>query len=495
MKKIIIYSLLIFLFFLTGCSSFLEEHPEDRLVVSNFYTNSTDAEAAVDAVYSELYSIYERNMFLLCDLPADTHKNGRGMPNTYLQALEFLRYDASNTFIRDVWEEHYQGISRANTAITKLSNIDITDSVKNRYIGEAKFLRALYYFNLVRFFGDVPLVLSSENVSDAVGPRIDKEKIYAQIISDLQNAISNLPISYNSTNQGRATKGAAQILLGKVYLTKGDNKDAKEVLSEVISNESEYGYGLFDNYADVWNPTTETGKEAVFYIEYQPAPLQYNQEMSLIGPKYSISKSVGVSASYEADIPTEELYDAFQDGDQRKDVTLRKIYVNPVNGDTVTSSIPLFAKYWQDGLSDPTKCEINFHIIRYSDAILTYAEALNNLGETTEALKQLNRVVERAYKGNASRDYTSLSQSEILDAILHERWLEFPLEGQRWFDLVRTGKFVERMKAHSAYEATHAEANKTQLADNIKDYMILMPIPQHEIDINSQLTQNPGWGE
>ena len=492
MKKIIILAALAALPQLWGCSSFLEEKPQDRLTTTNFYTNEADAQAAVDAIYQKLYGIYQRQIFLVCDLPTDTHKNGLGMPNPYLQNLEYLRHDASNTFIRDTWKNNYEGIARANTAITHINSIDINEANKARLVGEAKFLRALYYFNLVRFFGDVPLVLSSDNVKDALGPRIAKEQVFQQIISDLRDAADVLPITYDATNAGRATKGAAQILLGKVYLTKGDYQEAKTVLEYVITNETAYSYGLFENYGDNWNPDTETGKEAVFYIEFKPSPLTSNSEMTMIGPKYSASEYIGVANSYEADIPTRELYDAFDDNDTRKVVTFRTEYVNPENGHHVTSSIPLFAKYWQEGLKNPAQCEINIHIIRYSDAILSYAEALNNLGETAGALKQLNRVRERAY-GNTSGNYSATNQSELKKLILRERWLEFPLEGHRWFDLVRNGVFVERMKEHAAYEAAHAESNKTELAANIRDYMVLMPIPQYELDLNKELTQNPGW--
>ena len=266
MKKIIILAALAALPQLWGCSSFLEEKPQDRLTTTNFYTNEADAQAAVDAIYQKLYGIYQRQIFLVCDLPTDTHKNGLGMPNPYLQNLEYLRHDASNTFIRDTWKNNYEGIARANTAITHINSIDINEANKARLVGEAKFLRALYYFNLVRFFGDVPLVLSSDNVKDALGPRIAKEQVFQQIISDLRDAADVLPITYDATNAGRATKGAAQILLGKVYLTKGDYQEAKTVLEYVITNETAYSYGLFENYGDNWNPDTETGKEAVFYI-------------------------------------------------------------------------------------------------------------------------------------------------------------------------------------------------------------------------------------
>ena len=131
---------------------------------------------------------------MLCDLPSDDHKNGLGMPNPFLQNLEFLRIDSQNTFVKDMWTNCYAGISRANAAIENIPKITMDATLKNRLIGEAKFLRALYYFNLVRFFGDVPLITKLETINDAMGPRISKDKVYQQIIDDLTFAEANLPL-------------------------------------------------------------------------------------------------------------------------------------------------------------------------------------------------------------------------------------------------------------------------------------------------------------
>jgi hypothetical protein len=478
-----------------GCSSFLEESPTDRLVENNFYSSQKDAEAAVNATYQQLNGIYNRLMYNVAELPTDVMKNGLGMPNTYLQDLEFLRFNSANTFVRDMWNNNYAGIMKANAAINNIPKITMNTAIQERLIGEAKFLRALYYFNLVRFFGDVPLVTKLESISDATGPRIPKEEVYAQIIQDLSDAEAVLPVrsGYGATDEARATKGAAKILSGKVYLTKGDFQAARDKLAEVVENESTYGYGLHDDYGANWDPETEAGIEAVFYLEYKKPPLPTNGEMSLAGPKYSLpSKDIGVTNSNEADIPTQELWDSFDENDQRRGVNLRYDFTNMNTGQIERSSIPLFGKYWIDGIKASNQCDINMHVLRYADALLLYAEALNETGESAKAHTVLNRVRERAF-GNASGNFSNLSKEQFRAAILDERRLEFPIEGHRWFDLVRTGTYIQRMKDHSAYEANVAEANKTDLARNIKEYMILMPIPQREIDLNPELGQNPGW--
>ena len=194
MKRIFLYGYLVAATILSGCS-FLDEKPIDRLVTDNFYSNQKDAQSAVDAVYQEFYEIYKRQMFLMCDLPADGMKNGLGMPNAFLQDLEFLRHNAENTFVRDMWKNNYSGIMRANAAINNIPAVTMDESLKARFIGEAKVLRALFYFSLVRFYGDVPLVVKLDNIDDAMGPRIDKAQVYEQIIADLTEAAQVLTVS------------------------------------------------------------------------------------------------------------------------------------------------------------------------------------------------------------------------------------------------------------------------------------------------------------
>ena len=495
MKKSFIY---IFSAFCFSCGinscSFLDENPVDRLVVDNFYTSEKDAQAAVDATYQQLNSLYNRLMYMMAELPTDMMKNGLGMPNANLQDLEFLRFNSQNTFIKDMWKNCYSGISRANTAIAKIPEIKMNESKKNRLIAEARTLRALYYFNLVRFFGDVPLILDLKTVEDSKGPRDSKELIYDQIIEDLTFAEEHLPLrsEYSASDEGRINKGAAKILFGKVYLTKGDFQKAKDKLAEVVEHESEYGFGLHKDYHANWLRDTEAGIEAVLYIEYKEPPFQHNGEMALAGPKYSIPGSLGISALNEADIQTQELYDQFDNRDLRKKTNFKTEFAHLKTGEILKSSIPLSGKFWVEGLETGDRCDVNMHIIRYADAILMYAEALNEVGKSTKALAMLNRIRERAF-GDDSGNFKPMSKDEFRTAILNERRLEFPHEGHRWFDLVRTGTFIQRMKEHSAYEAKVAEANKTEIAQNIKEHMILMPIPQSEIDLNPNLVQNAGY--
>src|SRR5699024_11132050 len=259
--------------------SFLAENPKDRLTSQNFYQNEDDAVAAIDGSYNQLYGIYERLMFIGANLPTDVMKNGLGMPNQNLQNLEFMSYTSENSFISNIWSTNYSGINRVNNAIINISEMGdnlISEALRNRLLGEARFLRALYYFNLVRFFGGVPLITKVESVEDAMQPRADQAEIYELIIGDLEFAEQNLPRNYDENNMGRATEGAAKLLLGKVYLTRENWDAAVNKLGEVVENEAEYKYGLHEDYGDNWRQSTETGAEAVFYVEFMHPPHNSN---------------------------------------------------------------------------------------------------------------------------------------------------------------------------------------------------------------------------
>ena len=494
MKKYIIILTIISATLLAGCQDFLKEAPVDRFVGDNFYKSTADAEAGVYGVYQILYNIYRRNILLLNDLPADDHKNGIGMPNQFLVDLEFLRHTAENTFVRDNWRNHYSGIQRANTVIANISKMSIPEVTKKRLIAEASFLRALYYFNLVRFHGDVPLSLGIESIQDALIPRTPKADVYAQIIKDLKLAETDLPKTVDAANQGRATAGAAKVLLGKVYLTQKSFQAAADKLAEVVNNEGQYNYGLHPKFSDNWTEATENGRESVFTIELMESPGTSNSQMALQGPKFSVPGGAvpGYIGCNEADIPTVDLCNSFEPGDTRKNVTIKTDFLSPKTGKIVVASIPLFAKYWQEGLLATGQCNINMHILRYADALLMYAEAMNEVGKTTESAAVLNRVRERAF-GDKTHNVTGLGKDALREKIYQERRLELSNEGQRWFDLVRTDRFVQVMKAHGEKEAKLAESNKTTISANVKDYQVLFPIPQVELDINSALTQNPGW--
>jgi starch-binding outer membrane protein, SusD/RagB family len=478
----------------TSCSEFLDEVPRDLLVVENFYQTTSDAQAAVNAAYSTLIPLYNRPGYLVGELSTDAMKDGQGMFNAMLQDMVYLRVNSQNTFVQTKWQNYFFGVSRANSAINNIPSISMNQRLQNRLIAEARFLRALYYFDLVRLFGDVPLITNLRSLSDALIPRTPKAEVYNQIIDDLTFAEEHLWLKseYSAADQGRPTIGAAKILLGKVYLTMQNFTAARDKLAEVVNNEATHGYGLHPNFRDNWIPATERGVEAVFYIEFLGPPTGFNGRMQGAGPRYSVP-NLGTTVCFEADLPTLKLVNSYSPGDQRLEATIK--YTFPAaQGSTSTSTIPLFGKYWENGFTAATanRCQINYHYLRYADALLMYAEALNETDQTGNALPILNRVRERAF-GNTSGNYGTLTKDEFRNAVLNERYLELAFEGQRWFDLVRTGTFVSKMTEYSAYEVGQGDANKAVIAENVESYMMLYPIPQRERDLNPQLEQNPGY--
>jgi len=343
MKKVIyIFSAILLLGLSQACEDFLQEKPESQLVTGNFYQTEEDAEAAINAVYNGLFMVYRRNFCLVVDLISDDMKNGLGMSNSQLQDIEYLRIISENTFNAFIWQNSYVAIASVNTSINNIEVATFNEAAKGRLLGEAKFLRALNYFNLVRLWGDVPLVTKLESLSNAYVNRTPEAEVYTQIIQDLNDAISSLPETYSQVDVGRATKGAAQILLGKVYLQRGDWQEAANILGTVIENEASYGYGLNVNYADNWKLASENGVETVFSVQYSKSPGFVNLLMAGAGPKYSMNGGNGLPGlfvAWEADIPTLDLYSQYADDDERKEATVRTDFVSPLDGEVYTSGI------------------------------------------------------------------------------------------------------------------------------------------------------------
>ena len=496
MKKIIyILTAIIFIGLSQSCSDFLVEDPESQLVLSNFYTSQNDAESAINAIYNALYSVNGRNLVLLSDLITDDMKNGIGMSNSHLQDIEYLRLTSETSFNTSMWQNLYVGVSRANTAINNMKEGTMPDAALNIFLGEARFLRALFFFNATRFWGDVPLITKIEGLPDAYLPLTPQSEVFQLIINDLTFAADYLPTTNADAGIGRATAGAAKIMLGKVYLYMEEWQLAANVLSDVVDSESTYGYALNDDYRDNFEINTENGSEMVFSIQYAQSPGTANFMMAGSAPKYSINGGSGVPGifgAWEADIPTVELYNAFDDADERKAATFKIDWVSPTDGETYTSDIPIFYKYVETGETSCYNGDVNFPVLRYSDALLMYAEALTEIGgddiSTAETL--LNRVRERAFNGTA-HNYSGLSQSECREMIRNERRLEFACEGQRYFDLTRWGIFTSTMQTHGDLEATlTGETIKESISNNVADYHSYFPIPQHEIDLNSEILQN-----
>jgi starch-binding outer membrane protein, SusD/RagB family len=502
MKKIIRNILLMISFILAGqsCSeSFLEQEYGNGLVDANFFTDPSHAERALTAVYDVLghegQCILTRN--LLGSSTADDVVEDHGdysRVGTGMIELDKYNWHSNSRYIMDHWYSCYKGIGRANQITTNVADIDDLDQdLAARYIGEAKALRALFYFHLVTAYGDVPLLtepITQEESKDLT--RTPEAEIWDQIIKDLEEARDVLPDSYSSNSDlGRVTKGFANAMLSRVFLWTGDYAGAIDAAEAVIG--SPFGYTLETNYSDIFDGTVENGKESILDVmNVSDSPIEniFRTETSEVNR--SIYWGPVVSWSHFYTPATDFVDNEFEALDLRKDFTILDMGAGEtydINGDGViddTDKIPPnpphdmhMMKYvpkgedlsngtWNTGLLQ----YVNVHVMRFAEVLLNYAEALNESEKPADALVPLNRVRERA--GLAL--VTTTSQDELAEIILHERAVELCFEGHRFFDLKRAGKLNEVLSPLGFISGKHD----------------LFPIPQTEIDL-TKMSQNPNY--
>jgi hypothetical protein len=494
MKKIYNIKSIIFLTIISiagiySCKK-LDENPSSVIVAKQFYKTASDANSAVNAVYSTLNSdpagdfpLYGRQLNLLTENASDNQVYSPSNTNPDVRAMGTVTYISSNSRIQKVWQQLYYGINRANIAIDNIPSIEMDTTVRARLVRESKFIRGLLYFNLVRLYGAVPLVLHNPNTISPAAllvARTSVDSIYSQIVSDLKDA-TNLPKSYSGTDVGRATGGAAHTLLAKVYLTKRDWSDALAQLNIVINGG--YGYALFSNYYDAFQKVTKNGKEHIFSA-------QFETNLGAVGSTQYLSLSFTSfnTQTWPIDVPADSsVYKLFSATDTRRAVTFYSSVYNAATGQTVVFNnpyVPYFNKFVDYSLTPLTtqaQSGINYPVLRFADVLLMYAEAQNELngGPTTDAYTAINQVRTRANVPNLT---AGLSQSDFRDSLFLERRKEFIQEGHRWFDLARQGSTV-------LVDALHKIPAKS--ATSAKN--ILFPIPLVEIQLNPKLTQNPGY--
>ncbi|GAB4025552.1 RagB/SusD family nutrient uptake outer membrane protein [Spirosoma koreense] len=475
MKKIV--AILVLLSGLTACEV-LDQTPQSNFTPDNFYRNADDAKAAVSTVYDPLNSanMYGQVMWILQDQATDDAEwgNGRSTANQPKNDLDKYTFTPATSTFQSLWTTVYQGINRANTVIARVPAIPMDNALKAQYVAEAKFLRGFYYFTLVRLFGGVPLqVTEVTSLSNLNIGRASVEDVYKQIIADFTEAEGVLPVKFSGADLGRATKGAAKAFLAKVYLTRQEwakaSAKAKEVMDMGV-------YDLWTNFGDAFLLANKNGKEAVFEMQALGGGVGEGSLMQgYMRPNFDRVNGV---AGFGDDPVTENLYKTYNPADKRRDVTI-KLYSASTNPAAPASVVfPGYVyKYLDPTATGNNDGSNNYPIIRYSDVLLMYAEALNEQGAgNAEAYTAVNRIRKRA----GLPDLAGLSQDQFRDAVLLERRLELAFEGHRWYDLVRTKRLISAMKAQ----------NPTIL---VEERHYLFPIPQTERDVNPALEQNPGY--
>lgn len=448
---------------MTSCGdSFFDLEPASSVTIDKVYKTASDYNVAVIGCYAKLQS--QVNFYTECceyrsdnlSLDAPT----AGTQDRY--DIDHFTEKPSNGILSSYWANFNNNVYRCNLLLDQIDGANFAENLKKQYKGEAMFVRALNYFNMYRIWGGVPATKHVVSAAEALKvARYSDEQMFDLIAGDLKEIVDNnyLPETYSSADMGRATSGAAKALLGKVYLTFHKWTEAKDILSQLIGK-----YQLVSPIAQVFNVDNKNNNEIIFAVHF-------NKEIEGEGHSYWYNLT---NASDDTN-QTSSLLNTFPTGDTRKDLIT---YVQ------VEKTVRLMNKFY-DTKSPTFKTVGNDQILlRYADILLMYAEALNEIqydaSEGSLALKYLNAVRQRAGISNLTAKQLP-SQEKFRKGILVERQREFPYEGQRWFDLVRMG-FAKSVMAENGVE--------------IKDYQLLFPIPQQEIEKvgnKSILWQNPGY--
>lgn len=416
-----------------SCNDYLDIKQEGATEASNFFKTQDDAMQATNAIYVFLRS-WENSAFpyqFVFGVPADDVIKGSNPGDaSFINAYDQFTYTVGDEGVRGYWIGQWQAVNSANQVITNVPKIDMDSALKERLVAEAKMLRAYFYFNLLRIYGGVPIfdgVQSSYKV-----PRNSAEEVYNFIISDLTSAAAILPKSYPASDLGRVTKGAALGLLSKVYLYKRDWQKAYDTSNEVIG----MGYGLDPDFNHLFRIAGEFGPESVFEVNCE-CSTQFG------GSQYAEVQGVRNQFGWGFFTPSPALENAFEPGDIRKELTiLRNGEVTP-EGDLIAMGDPNSVTTFNQKVYVPkalnnNACAYgsrqNIRILRFAEILLINAEAANELGNTTTAIANLNKVRSRAKLAGT----TASTQEPLRYAIWNERRVELAMEGDRFVDLVRT---------------------------------------------------------
>lgn len=541
MKKNILKTLSLILIpcsiFLTGCKDYMTELEPGTTLLEDFYTSTDAAVQNVTGCYTPLMWEYNNTYiseWFIGDIASDDALKGGGNTVDMADAydIENWRTTDRNALLLNFYRAQFQGIGRCNLAIEYISKTavgmdeEFTEEMKNRLLGEVYYLRAYYYFRLVRIFAGVPMPLEVIRSSEDWGmPRASVDAMYNQIVDDLKKAQANLWLKseYAEADMGRATKGAAEAMLMKVHLYMGSPYWQKQGVTkspdDCFAAAKAWGdsiiasgeYDLCPNYEDNFTCAGENGIESVFEIQYaEVAWGDYGEGFGYTAGSFTQvlirSRNASVGGGWGFNHPTQNLYNEFEAGDIRRDVAIlipdTSIIPDyqPLSEETYLGNNMLNNKYGM--YRDPadvgggygkwslhaSRGPLNNKQIRYADVLLMYAEACLGMGDAGTALIYINKV----------RSRVGLPAASTADnaTLRHERRCELAMEGHRWFDLVRwEGVAGNGLKAHmDAYKATETAEAQHHMQEFVAGKHEIFPIPQEEMQLNSTpMTQNPGY--
>ena len=481
-------ALVILAFSGTSCEDFLESKPISQIGETDFFKTESDFKQALVGAYSAFSQVYSGNGYypLLVDLRSDntTELTAGASGNDAKRNIDEFRETTDNEHLTAFWQTSYNMIARTNSILVRIDGASMADDLKKQYTGEALTLRALGYFNLVRLFGGVPLVtepVSDIDASYKVG-RSTVQEVYAQIEADLVKAEGLVPVSYDETNVGRVTKGAAQSLLGQVYLTQKKYTEAVAAFKKVVDSGT---YGLLPVYADLYKAGQQGNPEAIWQAQYKGAANGLGSNLpNHFAPTGSEGVTIPSGGAYGFNQPTEDIAAAYTTGDVRRK--------NIADGYTLGGSF-VAAKYVRGYVERETgggyaDSGADWYVIRYADILLMYAEALNevNKGPVADAYTAINLVRKRAGLANLS----GLTYETFKTAVYNEERLESPFEGHRWFDLLRTDRAITVMNS----KVSGPGKITVGISTPIESYQLLYPIPALAVITSSPaIVQNEGY--
>ncbi len=493
MKNLIKVTITVLALSAGACSDFLTEDLQGTYSNATFYKTQAHALLAITGVYnSASFVSTDNDLWVFGDVASDdAMKGGLAGDQSDIQFIDEFSYSRNNGALETIWKHYYEGITRANYLLYYVPAISMDNDLKARILGEAKFLRAWFYFNLVNIFGDIPLKLNPPLNPDEINkPTSAAAAVYAQVATDLHDAAAVLPASYSGGDAGRVTRGAALGLLAKTFLYQGK---WEETLSAITSLEGLGIYSLQPVYKNNFIDSTQAGSESIFEIQHLS-----NQSPKLgshLNQYFSPAKDNG----YYFNVPLQNFVDEFEKTagdvvDPRLDYTVGRAGQKWVNGEDFDPSWSptgyLQKKHVQPLKEEPIvgDASLDYVYLRYADILLMKAEALNELGRSGEALVPLNAVRKRARESylydtdlpgfgavpsDLLPDVTSTDQQTVRDAVRHERRVELGFEFHRFFDLMRYGQ----QAAEAALSGTGFSYEQHHL----------FPIPQSELDTNPSI--------
>ncbi len=500
----------------TACSDLLVEEPESFITSDTYYNTVAELDAAAVAMYS---LFHDWNMFKVqyhwtFELAADQGRFHPDEPNVETQAPEFLNWTTTSRDAVQPWKTLYWNILRAHQVLDNLDDVEFSDPGKRAELeAEGRFMRAFHYFWLVRAYGDVPLYLSEAEQIRVDAPRTPAAEVLAQIIDDATAAAAGLPDTRSGAELGRATRGAALMLLADAYrwranvLTQSsaDWQAASDAAQEVINSGV---YALEADYGNIFEPGSHLRSEEIFAVVSIGGGGWW--QSSLFGSVYwPRTLGEGAGGGWAVVIPTRDFYESYIPGDYRQEATYWTSGCRadqPVDCASPKDFSPTDPEYgFPEGYPHVNKYlpsdrglnfwgggDVNIPLYRFAEAYLIYAEAQNELGNAAAAAQAVNAVRARARQGTGSEsrpepaDLPALGQAAMRDAIYNERSWELSYELKRWFDMVQRGPdyFISQFQLNDPLALMLGNVNATRM---------YLPIPLEEIQKNPALTQNPGY--